>query len=72
MRERKGDKTMTMQRRHFELIAETLKASKPARDPMSPKYDMWRSIVSEFCGRLSTTNGQFNKARFLRACGVEG
>lgn len=64
---------MSMQRRHFELIAEALKAAKPS--PHSPdmpaRLSQWRATVSEFCGRFSATNGQFNKARFLTACGVE-
>ncbi len=61
---------MTMQRRHFEVIAEALAASRP---PITQgvSYAQWRKVVSEFCGRLSATNGQFNKDRFKRACGVE-
>ncbi len=64
---------MSMQRRHFELIAETLAASKPSPhdSDASARYSQWRAVVSQFCGRLSATNGNFNKARFLAACGVD-
>lgn len=62
---------MTMQRRHFELIAESLHASRPIGQPGDIRFNTWKSVVSEFCGRLSATNPNFNRARFLRACGVE-
>lgn len=64
---------MTMQRRHFEVITEALAASKPSPhdSDASARYSQWRAVVSQFCGRLSVTNGQFNKAPFLTACGVD-
>jgi D-Tyr-tRNAtyr deacylase len=61
---------MTMQRRHFELIAETIKDYSPSFSDAMDKRD--RKMVAEhFAKALRTTNPQFNEARFLRACGVE-
>jgi hypothetical protein len=55
---------MTMQRRHFELIAETI-AELPANG--NQRY----VVAHQFARKLRATNPQFNEARFLRACGVE-
>lgn len=62
---------MTMQRRHFKLIAETinaLDASAPYYGPLSPLEV--RKVAFEFAHKLRTTNPNFNHDRFLRACGV--
>lgn len=58
---------MTMQRRHFELIAETLASC----DVRYASYALWESLCNDFATRLASTNLNFNRARFLRACGVE-
>lgn len=62
---------MVMQRRHFELIAEALRASRPEPDADEERWTQWKLTVAEFCGRLSVTNGLFNRSRFREACGVE-
>ncbi len=54
---------MTMQRRHYELIAEII------RDYGYP-LDQKR-CAEHFARHLVRTNSRFNRARFLRACGVE-
>jgi len=64
---------MTMQRRHFELIAKmiaSLDASAPYYGPLSPLGV--RKVAYEFARTLAATNPNFNRARFLKACGVEG
>lgn len=64
---------MQLQRRHFEFIAEQLRRNKPGGydAPDFATYDQWRSVVRSFASGLSTTNGNFDRDRFLRACGVE-
>lgn len=32
-------------------------------------YDTWRFVCSSFAAHLSSTNGMFNKEKFLDACG---
>lgn len=55
---------MTMQRRHFELIAETLKGFRhdPEADPKTVNR-----IANEFARALARTNPRFNTERFIDA-----
>ncbi len=59
---------MTMQRRHFELIAEIIN-SIPAYDTESGE-DARELAAIKFASALRATNPSFNRDRFLRACGV--
>jgi len=63
---------MTMQRRHFELIAETLAAPKPEPHWSANKGAQWLVTCNRFADKLASTNANFDRARFLAACGVEG
>lgn len=54
---------MTLQRRHFKLIAETIADFGYPADQ--------RRLAAHFANKLAATNPLFNRARFLRACGVE-
>lgn len=65
---------MTMQRRHFELIAESLKKSShhfsnSASGPWTMS-EASRRVCEDLADALGGTNPQFNRARFLKACGV--
>lgn len=60
---------MTMQRRHFELIAETIAELADGNHPLHGQ-DI-RMIALRFANKLRATNPNFNRDRFLRACGVE-
>lgn len=62
-----------MTRKDFELIAEVLKSSKPLTRLAGSKDRtfQWHCMVEEFASRLATTNGNFDRERFLRACGYE-
>lgn len=60
---------MTMQRRHFELIAEVVRESLAHRELGPCEAE---TLAQRFCATLRATNPNFNEARFLRACGVEG
>jgi len=66
---------MTMQRRHFEVIAEALRASisRFSNSPTGPwtMREEGRRICEDMADALAGTNPNFNRARFLRACGVE-
>ena len=54
---------MTMQRRHFELIASTIKGASTV--PAEHRATM----AEEFADALARTNSNFDRDRFLRACG---
>ncbi len=63
--------TALMQRRHFELIAAALRANTPLAQDGAEAMRSWRTLVNSFANRLETTNAGFDRARFLRACGLE-
>lgn len=63
---------MTMPRQHFALIAEVLKARfnrqrNAGGGFVAPDY----ALAKEFADALAHTNPNFNRDRFLRACGVD-
>ena len=62
-----------MTRRDFELIAGTLKDARwPADKLGAPTHNgAVDAVARDFAGRLRSTNPNFNRARFLTACGVE-
>lgn len=52
------------QRRHFEWLAATIRTA--------PLYDVERGeLARHFASALAFTNPQFNRERFLLACGVD-
>lgn len=53
----------SMTARHFQLIADTIRT---AHTTESAK----RKTAEHFADALATTNEHFNRARFLRECGV--
>jgi hypothetical protein len=62
-----------MNARDFELIAATLKASRPAAHLQMVELalvDMWLDrLTRQFADTLRATNKQFNRGKFIRACG---
>ena len=61
---------LSMQRRHFQMIAAILKAEMD----LESTDDGMRSLAHltrEFASRLASTNPGFDRARFLAACGME-
>jgi hypothetical protein len=66
-----------MTKKHFEALTAAMKASKPMRhlmdgreEPIAPaqwKHDT--CTIADVCARF---NPNFDRARFLKACGVEG
>lgn len=63
-----------MTRKDFVLIADTLKATKPfssARVMVNMDALLaWRATAEAMADALARTNPQFDRARFLTACGV--
>ena len=60
-----------MSRKDFQLIAETIKGLSLnwGGHLNDPSHDR---VANDFADKLASTNPNFNRARFLRACGVEG
>lgn len=62
---------MTMQRRHYELIAEAVRELDYTFPGGRFDGEHRRAVAQHFASRLRSTNPNFNEARFLKACGVE-
>jgi D-Tyr-tRNAtyr deacylase len=58
-----------MTKKHFELIANTLKSQRPSPTDVE-KFDQWVVVVEDFVRKLRTTNDRFNSERFRTACGI--
>lgn len=62
---------MTMTRQHFALIAETIAGFGHYDEEHAEQDARTRSdLAYEFVRALRATNPNFNRDRFLRACGV--
>lgn len=57
-----------MTKKDFELIAATIKAQRAVSLFATP--DALDALARDFADALRATNKQFNRDRFLRACGV--
>lgn len=69
-------RNVTFQKRHFELMADTLKTTHNELATSSSQFDRESSIAVisvayAFADRLAATNTKFDRKRFLLACGVE-
>tara|TARA_R100000234_G_scaffold23021_1_gene13032 strand:- start:2771 stop:3187 length:417 start_codon:yes stop_codon:yes gene_type:complete len=58
------DTPMRLTKQHFQLIADTIKATNLAHEDRV-------ELAEEFQRELKKTNPQFDKEKFLEACGVE-
>jgi len=58
-----ANRTISLQRRHFELVAEIIRKELEG--------DCREKVAYAFAYILPTTNGRFNPQRFLRACEVK-
>lgn len=61
-----------MTRKDFQLIADVLKPWITRDGTPDVEDALCASIARDFSDKLASTNPNFNRARFLRACGVEG
>jgi hypothetical protein len=59
-----------MTRKDFELIASILESSKPSPKNGPEQLEQWQWTCECFGARLSCSNANFDRARFLRACGL--
>lgn len=63
-----------MTKRDFELIAAALKSARPPAHLQEPELALvdlsLDNLARDFADRLKATNAQFNRDKFLRACGV--
>lgn len=57
-----------MTRKDFVLLADALKMSRPASAPTSPEWQQWCQDVREVARALHSTNGRFDRARFIAHC----
>lgn len=64
LRKDKTNASATMEHRHFATIAAIL-ADLPSEWSRKP------AVIEHFADALRHTNPKFDRARFLRACGVE-
>lgn len=62
-----------MQKRHFQLIADVMSYTKPSRQVKPRGYrdrlGQWESVCESLVDSLRATNSNFDRARFLEACG---
>ena len=58
-------------RKHFEQLAENLRQQYPGDPPDSQAADQWERDVKAVADVLEDTNERFDRARFLKAAGVE-
>jgi hypothetical protein len=58
-----------MTRQHFQMIADVLKDAGQHNSCIDRTAH--EAIAREFAVRLMATNPRFDRARFLKACGVE-
>ncbi len=72
---------MIASKQHFEMIARVLREAdlESSLDEYQPAAEHEREIIADdrrrlahtFADELTATNPRFDRARFLRACGVE-
>jgi hypothetical protein len=59
-----------MTKKHFEALAAALKAERPMRQLVT--FDQWKKDCVVIANTCQDFNPNFDRARFLAACGVEG
>jgi hypothetical protein len=62
---------MKLERRHFKFLADTLKDCKPLGTEHDMEVIQWRVTVRDFAAACYRTNTNFNRERFLTACGYD-
>lgn len=59
-----------MTRKHYEKLAQALNNTKPLPE-WGAEMDQWRTTVVAICEDMGTFNPNFDKERFLKACGYD-
>ena len=62
---------LSMQRRHFQMIASVMLTCKPCRTEHEEAIRQWGETCKQMSDSLASTNPGFDRARFLAACGME-
>lgn len=60
-----------MTRKHFNEMAGRLKWHKPDADASDETKAVWLKLVEEMAGMGKMFNGNFDRNRFMTACGVD-
>ena len=61
-----------MPRKHYKIIAEALAESKPqSKISLSVELETWMSVVLTVAAHLRAANANFDRDKFLKACGYE-
>jgi len=59
-----------MQHRHFATVAALIKSLPTVHNGEQGFIDVRQDVAAHFANGLARTNPRFDRARFLRACGV--
>ena len=60
-----------MTRRHYEWLAATLAGVQPGTGADIAEQAQWLDTCDAFADALESSNPRFDRARFLKACGVD-
>lgn len=60
-----------MTRKHFKEMAERLKWHKPDANASNEEKALWVKLVDEMAGMGKMFNGNFDRDRFMTACGAD-
>ena len=68
-------RTPHMEKRHFELLADVMRQTKPpclgmTRPELEQAKAQWERTLAELTRSLRATNAAFDRDRFVRACGA--
>lgn len=63
--------TATMQRRHFELIAENIASARDEACGDASMIDGVLAVASHLAHAFEQTNDRFDRDRFIKACGFQ-
>ena len=65
---------MTASKQHFEMVARVLRRQDyntvESANPVDQQHAMLRDIAVAFAAEFAASNPRFDRARFLKACGL--
>lgn len=65
-----------LSRKHYKAVAASFANNKPVisihtMDEYGPRYETWRIVTEDLASVFAADNPAFDRAKFLRACGVD-